>query len=315
MVIVMAMLCCSVALAGDNPDVQAYISFDQSGAGGEVHGYQPAPYETFRAYVCYRYISGGLTTVSLRLTDVMTEYPGVFAAASFVNLLPGNLAIGDPFGDGVVMASTECLTDPVICVGYVSLTYLGGGACIELLDHLDYPRWVVDCNDPGLVDYYLLLANGVVGDACCTPGELQIAVHCEPQGGDNPSHPPTYWYDTYLGYSYAGIFRVQVFDPNPENYTNVVAPEYPEEWTFGIEEDSEGTWAVWRSGATPWLGGYARFSFDNPNDSSWGHWQFGTHHSEDFAGYPDGCGYRVHVPAAVTPVEQTTWGAIKSLYR
>lgn len=314
LIVALVLVIASTALAGDNPDVAAYISLDQTGAGGQIHGYQPAPYESVRVYVCYTQLYGGLTAVSFRLTDVMAEYPGVFAAPSFTNLLPGGVTVGDPFEEGITLASIECMTDPVVCVGYLDLTYLGGGGCIELLDHVSFPRWVIDCNDPGQVDFYTTLASGTVGDACCAPGPYQISVHCEPQGPPNPTHPPTYWYDAHLGFfDCAAMFRVQVFDPNPANYTNWVAPDVGMPWTYGLEQEGEDTWAVWRGG--PMLGSSFRFAFDNPNPSTWGHWQFGSHESEDFSGYSDGCGYRVHVPAAATPVEQGSWGTIKALFR
>ena len=112
-------------------------------------------------------VSFGLNSVT---TDPMNGCPGVFATQSFVNLLPGGLAIGDPFADGVTVASTECmLMDPVI-VGYGTYFYLGGDCCIKIVDHAEYPRWVVDCQEPGVEDYYCLAGHGTIGLADCTEG-------------------------------------------------------------------------------------------------------------------------------------------------
>lgn len=311
-VLVLAVACTAFGF-GENPNVGAYISFDQTGAGGWIHEYQPTPHEPFRAYVCFSQIDGGITGVAFKLTDVMAECPGAFESATFVNLLTYGAGA---WNTGIALASAECLTDHAVVVGYLELVPLGPGCCIELQDHPDWPRWVVDCQEPGQIDYYTVLSHGAVGDAYCPPGEDHVFVVCEPQEPPNPTHPPTYWYRADIGNDAAGIFRVQVFDLNPENYTNWVFPySGPDDpWTYGLEYDGENTWAVW-SGYVPIMQGEFTFSFDNPNLPTWGHWQFGSYYSEDFSTYPDGYGYRVHVPVATTPVEHTSWGTIKALFR
>jgi len=158
------------ATAGLNPDVYAYISFDPAG-DETVNTVAPPAFSTVDAYFCLGCIEEGMTTVSFMLNNALADCPGVMATQSFVNLMPGNLAIGDAFTTGVTIASTECMTmDPVI-VGYGTYFYLGGMCCIEILDHPDYPRWVVDCQDPGQVDYYCLFGHGSVGGAVCPDGE------------------------------------------------------------------------------------------------------------------------------------------------
>ena len=157
------------AFAGDNPQVYAYITFDP--AGLELPAVTPDAFTTVDAYLCLGCIDGGMTTVSFMLNNALADCPGVMATQSFVNLMPGNLAIGDAFTTGVTIASTECMTmDPVI-VGYGTYFYLGGACCIEIVDHAEYPRWVVDCQEPGVVDYYCLAGHGSVGDAVCPDGE------------------------------------------------------------------------------------------------------------------------------------------------
>jgi hypothetical protein len=120
-----------------------------------------------------------MTTVSFVLNIATAQRPDVMATQSFVNLLPGNLAIGDPFVEGVTVASTECmLMDPVI-VGYGSYFCMGNtpgleDACIKLRDHVGYPRWVVDCQEPGVEDYYCVAGFGTIlgpnGTLTCTDG-------------------------------------------------------------------------------------------------------------------------------------------------
>ena len=159
------------ATAGNNPQVYAYISFDPAGDPLQ-NAVTPAAYTTVDAYVCLGCVEGGMTVISFGLNNAMVECPGVMATQAFVNLLPGGLMIGDPFdGVGATIASTECMTmDPVI-VGYGSYFYLGGACCLQIVDHADYPRWVVDCQDPGVQDYYCLAGHGSVGGATCPDPE------------------------------------------------------------------------------------------------------------------------------------------------
>jgi len=158
------------AFAGGNPDVKGYIDFDPPNM---VHAVTPTAYTTVNAYICFTDLAMGLTSASFMVTDVMTVCPGSFAPPSFVNLLPGDLAIGNVF-TGITVASTGCEPAPTVCVGYVSLFYLGGSCCIELLDHPEYPRWVTDCNDPADIDFYCVLAHGSIADAPCPDGDCEI---------------------------------------------------------------------------------------------------------------------------------------------
>jgi hypothetical protein len=140
-----------------------YISFDPD---GDMYANEitPAPYTTVNSYVVgdfVEYGGEGWTVVSFMLNNVLTDCPGVMATASFVNLLPGNLAIGT-WSTGITIASTECLTSSPTVIGYLSCFYLGGYCTISILDHPDYPRWVVDCQDPGNVFYYDPVGDGYV---------------------------------------------------------------------------------------------------------------------------------------------------------
>jgi hypothetical protein len=156
----------TAAFAGDNPDVYAYISFDP--AGDELaNTVTPAPYTTVNAFVCLGGIEGGMTTVSFGINNLLAQCPGIVATQAFTNLLPGNLAIGDPFAGGVTVASTECMPGPVVVIGSVDMFMLGTDCCVEILDHVEYPRWVVDCQDPGQVDFYCLKYHGVMGVGQC----------------------------------------------------------------------------------------------------------------------------------------------------
>ncbi len=158
------------ALAGGNPNVSAYIDFNPP---DKVHAYVPAPYETFDAYICFGDLDQGLTSASFAIQDPGVSCPGVFAPPSFTNILPGGLAIGDIF-TGITVSSTGCEAPPDVCVGYLTLFYIGGECCIEILDHPDYPRWITDCNEPVDYDFYCVLSHGSVGGAPCPDGDCEI---------------------------------------------------------------------------------------------------------------------------------------------
>jgi hypothetical protein len=169
-------LLATAAIAGDNPDVRAYIDFSPP---NYEHCYTPVPYTIIDAYFVLDNIPGGVTAVAFLLSDSYVECPNAVATQTFVNFLPGNLMIGDPFfPPGATIASTECMYDDPLIVGAASYFYLIGDCCINVLYHLDYPGWVVDCNDPGLVDYYCVLAHGEINSLGC-PGDLCPPGDCD----------------------------------------------------------------------------------------------------------------------------------------
>jgi hypothetical protein len=310
------MLCaCAATAAGQNPGAMMYISFDQSGAGGLVHQYTPFTYESFRAYVCLTGISGGVSSASFSLADPTALCPGQFAPPTFVNLLP--YAEGE-WHSGITVSSPECLSGPVVVLGYLQLfTIAPGDCCIEILNHPDYPRWVTDCQDPVQLNHFNVLSNGEIGGAYCPVVlDYDTYVVCEPQEPPNATHPPSYWYRVGSDENhYPSEFRVQVFDSDPTNYTNWVDPGVPpDQWTHSFEYDGENTWVVW-NGSMPILFGEVMFGFDNPNPADWGAWELGAYSSEQFSDYSDGYGYRVHVPVVPTPVEDASWSCIKALFR
>jgi len=167
-------------------------------------------------------------------------------------------------------------------------------------------NWVVDCSQnhahqPDGWGYHVHVP---------LPPPPRDAVVCEPQGPPgNPMHPPTYWYDVLVGGGYGRCdFHVQVYDPNPANYVNVVTPPT---WVFAVHQLPNGErWASWWDPdcSNPILPGMVfRFQFDNPNASTWSGWTTTESSSSDpYAGIvdwwlnhttePDGYGYRVHVP-------------------
>ncbi|MCP4684781.1 MAG: hypothetical protein GY867_04960 [bacterium] len=171
------------------------------------------------------------------------------------------------------------------------------------------PTQVPPDPNPGLavhtvIEYALII--------CPVEEEIIDSVVCEPVGGSNPPHPPTYWYDVFPNGT-VGLcdFHVVVQDSIVGNYSNWVDPGG---WTHLLHKVGSEWWVSWydASCTNPLLAPF-RFSFDNPNSGVWGHWTTTSGGSSDpFTGIvdssgrhsasSDGYGYRVHgpvLPAAV----------------
>ena len=157
---------CALAAANPTAGDWTYVSFDPLGDPNQ-NEVTAAQFTTINAYIVGSFGDlgyDGWTVISFRLNDVLVDCPGVMGTQTFVNLMPGGLAIGNPFDAvGVTIASTECLPgEPPFVIGYSSYFYLGGSCTISILDHGEYPRWVVDCQDPGQVFYYEPMGEGYV---------------------------------------------------------------------------------------------------------------------------------------------------------
>jgi hypothetical protein len=176
----MLLLVACLAYAGGNPGIRAYFDFDPP---TYAHAAYPAAYTTVNAYLCVDNVQQGITTFSFRMDDPVDANPGVLATASWTQLLPGGLVPMYPWPYGLTVASTECNESDPTVIGVVSCFYLGGEACLEILDHPDYPRWVVDCSEPGEIDTYCVLAHGSVGGGSCPDGDCpSVPVESESWG-------------------------------------------------------------------------------------------------------------------------------------
>jgi hypothetical protein len=160
--IVIAMVAAFVlpATAGSNPDCQVCIDF--SGTATSWSNVQsridPDVYEVFDAYFC---IYGINAFSGISFTGYVT--PEMSGFALFTNLLPGGLSIG-LWDVGITMASFECHTERFLYVAKLTLIYTGTPGDVMILDHPDYPRWVVDCTEPfSELDFYCVWMHGGVG--------------------------------------------------------------------------------------------------------------------------------------------------------
>ena len=194
----LAALCVpAVVQAGENPDAKVFMHLAGSedpmptNNGEVVNQFSPAAYTTIRGYIGVTDFTG-FSSLVFRLSDVLVDYPGVVGTQNFVNLLPGNLAIGDAFGNGEgnsgdgISLATECAEGPFVLAGYAEWFYLGGDFTVEILDHLNtqynWEGWIVDCQEPGQVDMWCVWLNGAVGaatppdgDAGCIPVPVESA--------------------------------------------------------------------------------------------------------------------------------------------
>jgi hypothetical protein len=154
--------------------------------------------------------------------------------------------------------------------------------------------------------------NDGIGDAC--EGVFDTVV-CEPQGGNNPIHPVTYWYDVTPGDATGRCdFHVKVFDSVAANYSNWVEPTG---WQHSLHKVGGDWWVSWWSpGCADPIYNTFRFQFDNSNPSAWSDWRTTidgssdpfaqvVDSSENHTGDADGYGYRVHVPNLVTAPQDT----------
>jgi len=165
-VAVMALLVPASALAaGGNPGAKAFVTFtsptpDNASVSSRV---DPVQYTEFAAYLGMTDLAMGMTGVAFKASFT----PGVSSPPSFVNLLPGDLAIGN-WETGVTLAATECMNasaggefiDPVIFARF-DLFYLGGSGDVTILDHPDFPGWVLDCDEvEPQIDFFCVWSHG-----------------------------------------------------------------------------------------------------------------------------------------------------------
>jgi hypothetical protein len=162
---------------GNNPDCQVCIDF--SGTASDWTGVQsridPEPNTVFSAYFTI-YSINELAGICFRVS--VTE--DMSAVTSFTNLLPGDLAIGS-WDTGITIASTECMTDDLVYIGRLDMFYTGTPGDVMILDHPQWPRWVIDCtyppvDDPLMTNFYCVWMHGGVGK--------------DPEDGDPGCDPP-----------------------------------------------------------------------------------------------------------------------------
>ena len=158
--IAVLVLVLAVGSAVANPIVGEwfYVDFDPP---NQVHRIDPELMTEFDVYVVLDLTASamdGFTSISFRLGIT----PGTAVPVEFVSLLPGGVSSGDVW-EGITLAATECVTSVPMPVARLTMLYNGIPGDIHIQDHPDYPRWIIDCQEPGQVVPYCVYASGGIG--------------------------------------------------------------------------------------------------------------------------------------------------------
>ncbi len=253
-----------------------------------------------------------------QLQDAPDDLNALDSLDEFVEPLEEPCCLGD--GQCVEIPPDDCLAQGGLPLGADTACEapqaccLPSGAC-QLVDGRCCP-WIGGAFPPSPPAMCLGDPSGDGVDDVC---QALDQVVCEPQGGLNPAHPPTYWYDLTPDPTF-GIcdFHVRVFDDDPTHYSFAVPPAG---WLFTVHRpDGINAWASWwNPGCTNALFAPAtfRFQFNHDGAAAWGQWRTtfaGTSNpdaaeikdrSEHHAGQPDGSGARVHGPQCVGELDGT----------
>ena len=153
----------STALAGGNPEVRAYITFDQ---GDYVHRLDIAGSQPVTCYLMMDCLVGGTTGMSFYITltpEMHTPgFEGYTKPSGWLELPYGSGSFWSAEGITFVTGSAGCITDEPVLVATITMFASGTPGDITISDHTIYTREVTDCNEPALVDAYCVLSHGAI---------------------------------------------------------------------------------------------------------------------------------------------------------
>jgi len=155
---VLALLSLGASGAQANPMVVERMLVDFN---PPLHQYRidPEPAELVQAYVMVDLsspIPEGLKAISFALSVT----PAMAGSVVFTNLLDS--ADGD-WQTGITLSTLGCIEVFPVAVAKLSFTYLGVPGDVTIIDHPLYPRWFVDCSNPGNILIYCVESHGGVG--------------------------------------------------------------------------------------------------------------------------------------------------------
>lgn len=150
------------ASADMNPHIYCYVDFDPP---GEVHRVDPAPYD----YVAACFVAGCSNDSFKNISLALYVTPESAIYLGYDNLLPGPTVWGD-YETGVTIGSQECVQGSPLVFAVAHIIYSGVPGDVMILDHPQWPRWVVDCSYE--VDYYCLHSHGGIGKDPVPTGEM-----------------------------------------------------------------------------------------------------------------------------------------------
>jgi YVTN family beta-propeller protein len=131
---------CLPAFAGQNPDIQIFLEFEDGS-----NYLEPPPYSVFPVYVCFTSFGdgGGLLAASLKLDRTFSG-----TKLGHEDFLPGGVSTGDPEVDGWVFTGSSCTlpdVDGVLVAGRIDYYYTGTPGTISIVPGDLSPRETVDC--------------------------------------------------------------------------------------------------------------------------------------------------------------------------
>ncbi len=159
MAVLLVALLTTTALANPIIGEWFYVDFDPP---NYQHWVMPSPNTVVEGYLVlnleYAW-PNQVTGVSFRVDIV--PWPG--DEPNFETLQPSAIWEGD-WREGVTIAFGDCVEaiQPVP-VAKFSFFYTGGSHDVLILDHPEFPRWLLDCSDPPEIMMYCVYTNGAVG--------------------------------------------------------------------------------------------------------------------------------------------------------
>ena len=161
--IIIAVALASTAFAGMNPEVRAYITFDQ---GDYVHRLDIGGSTPVTCYLMLDCLVGGTTGMSFYITLTpgmyMAGFEGYTKPAGWLELPYGTGSFWASEGITFVSGSAGCITEEPVLVATITMFGTGVAGDIMISDHTVYTREVTDCQEPAGVDPYCVLSHGAI---------------------------------------------------------------------------------------------------------------------------------------------------------
>ncbi len=130
----------SAAVANPLPDWPA-LSLTFTDNGTFEPEFYDAPYSTHSAYLMLTCGQGDEYTSLSAISFAIGYTPGSMVATGYTSLISNVVITGD-WETGITLAATEPIMTSQVPVARIDLLYMAPGY-LMVLDHPDYPRWVV----------------------------------------------------------------------------------------------------------------------------------------------------------------------------
>ena len=171
MAVLLVALLSATALANPIIGEWFYVDFDPP---EYQHWIMPQPYTMAEGYLVLNLEHGGWTDLVSAVSFRVDIVPWPDVEPTFETLHQLSIWEGD-WRQGVTVAFGECIDvlQPVPIARF-SFFYTGGAHDVLILDHPDYPRWLLDCSDPPQIMSYCVLTHGSVGKMNPVWGDCEV---------------------------------------------------------------------------------------------------------------------------------------------